>query len=243
MTMRWHLIEGVDGCNFAKEQGFTAVIIDALRASTTAAMLFDAGAVSLSLVPDVESALKLKSDDSSYLLYGERGGLPPEGFDYGNSPLDAHHATGHPVGFTTTNGTTLVREAIGAPAVYMASCINGLSLVQTLMQQENDVVLIPAARVDEPEHIGQEDWTAAASIIMLTDLEIGEGNAAFREWRHMISLDGMQKLFRTSEHGQYLASIGLEEDVDFCARINQTAALPKVNSENESGVTLIDGAN
>jgi 2-phosphosulfolactate phosphatase len=204
-------------------------------------MLLHAGVAALTLVPDIDTALRFKSDDPTCLLYGERGGLPPEGFDFGNSPLDADHAKGHAVGFTTTNGTTLVREAMGAPAVYMASCINAMSLVQTVMHGDSDVVLIPAARVDEPEHIGQEDWTAAAAIVMTTDLDVGEGVTAYREWRHMISLDGVQKLFRTSEHGKHLSKLGLESDVDFCARANQTTALPKVDGVNEYGIRLLDG--
>jgi len=238
--MRWHIIEGYEGCTFAKENGHVAVIVDALRASTTAAMLFNVGTTDLTLVQDVDTALRLKADKPDVMLFGERGGLPPDGFDFGNSPLDAHHAKGRPVGFTTTNGTTLVREALGAQDVYMASCINGLRLVQEVLSQENDVVLIPAARVDEPEHIGQEDWTAAAAIVMLTDQEVGEGVTAFREWQHMISLDGVQKLFRTSEHGQHLINLGLGEDVDFCARPNQTTALPKVNGTTEFGIELIN---
>jgi 2-phosphosulfolactate phosphatase len=238
--MRWHIIEGIEGCRFAKDERCTAVVVDALRASTTASMLIDAGVSEMTLVSDVDTALKLKRTRPETMLYGERGGLPPEGFDFGNSPLDAQHAAGKPVGFTTTNGTTLVRESIGANDVYMASCVNGLALTQKVLEQDNDIVLIPAARIEEPDHIGQEDWTAAASIVMLTDMEVGEGATAFRQWKHMISLDGVQKLFRTSEHGQYLASLGLEADVDFCARPNQTTALPKVIGTDEFGVQLAD---
>ncbi|MCF6284234.1 MAG: 2-phosphosulfolactate phosphatase, partial [Candidatus Hydrogenedentes bacterium] len=95
--MRWHIIEGEAGCEFAVAHRCTAVIVDALRASATAAMLFDAEATSILAVRDVADALRAKEDQPHALLYGERGGIPPEGFDFGNSPRDAYHAAGKAV--------------------------------------------------------------------------------------------------------------------------------------------------
>ena len=46
----WHLIEGEAGCRFAVEKGCVAVVVDALRASATAAMLLERGARELVVV-------------------------------------------------------------------------------------------------------------------------------------------------------------------------------------------------
>ena len=45
--MNWHLIEGAEGCAYAVASRGVAVIVDALRASATAAMLLHAGASEL----------------------------------------------------------------------------------------------------------------------------------------------------------------------------------------------------
>ena len=64
----------------------TVVVIDVLRAFTTAAYAFSAGASSISLVSTVEHAFALKERYSEALLMGEDQGLPIDGFDDGNSP-------------------------------------------------------------------------------------------------------------------------------------------------------------
>lgn len=236
--MRWHMIEGIDGCHFAKEQECVAVVVDALRASCTAAMLFDAGALDLTLVPDVETALRYKEEHPDALLYGERNGLPPEGFDFGNSPREVQGAKGKSVGFTTSNGTALMLEAFGASAVYMASVTNAFALVQQVLAQDRDAVLIPAGSVVDPDFSAQEDWVAATAIAMSTDIEVGDGCDAYRKWQHMISLDGVAKLFATAPHADALRAIGLQDDIGFCARPNLTRAVPVVESRNEFGIRL-----
>lgn len=238
--MRWHIIEGKAGCAFAKEHGHTVVVVDALRASCTAAMLFDVGATDITLVPDISTALAWKSENPNGLLFGERDGLPPEGFDFGNSPRDVEAASGKSVGFTTSNGTSLMLEAWGAPEIYMASVTNSLALVQHLfaVNRERDVVLIPAGKIDDPEFSAQEDWVAAASIVTLTEHEVGEGATEFREWRHMVSLDGVANLFATAPHSDALREIALEEDIAFCARPNITNALPKAHAKTDFGIVL-----
>lgn len=64
------------------------VVIDVLRAFSTAAYAFDLGAHSITLVGAVDEALALKRRDPSVLLMGEVEGLAIEGFDFGNSPTE-----------------------------------------------------------------------------------------------------------------------------------------------------------
>ena len=63
------------------------VVIDVLRAFTSAAYAFAAGAESILLVSTVEEAFQLKQDYPAALLIGEQDGLPIDGFDFGNSPV------------------------------------------------------------------------------------------------------------------------------------------------------------
>lgn len=62
------------------------IVIDVLRAFSTAAYAFSRGAERIILVSDVDDALSLKSQIPNSKAMGEVRGLPPEGFDYGNSP-------------------------------------------------------------------------------------------------------------------------------------------------------------
>lgn len=63
------------------------VVIDVLRAFTTAAFAFAAGAKEIFLVSTVEEAFALQKRDPATLLMGELGGLPIPGFHFGNSPF------------------------------------------------------------------------------------------------------------------------------------------------------------
>jgi 2-phosphosulfolactate phosphatase len=62
------------------------LVIDVLRAFSNAAYAFSRGAKEIMLVSTVEEALALKSQIPNSKAMGEVGGLPPDGFDFGNSP-------------------------------------------------------------------------------------------------------------------------------------------------------------
>jgi len=71
--------------NTGNEKG-TIVVIDVLRAFTTAAYAFDLGAREIILVSGIDEAYKLRDRFPDALLMGEADGVPVEGFDLGNSP-------------------------------------------------------------------------------------------------------------------------------------------------------------
>jgi 2-phosphosulfolactate phosphatase len=73
----------LDTCSEATD---TVVVIDVLRAFSTAASALAAGAESITIVGTVEEALALKRQLPDALLMGEIDGLPIKGFDFGNSP-------------------------------------------------------------------------------------------------------------------------------------------------------------
>jgi 2-phosphosulfolactate phosphatase len=62
------------------------IVIDVLRAFSTAAYAFSRGAKEILLVSAVQEALDLRSQFPNAKVMGEVGGLPPAGFDFGNSP-------------------------------------------------------------------------------------------------------------------------------------------------------------
>jgi 2-phosphosulfolactate phosphatase len=56
------------------------VVIDVIRAFTTAAFTFAEGAKAIKLVSTVEEALFLRNQNPNTLVMGEVKGLPPDGF-------------------------------------------------------------------------------------------------------------------------------------------------------------------
>ena len=62
-----------------------AVIIDVLRAFSSAAFMFHLGAEQIVLAAQADEVLRLRAD-KGYLAVGEVGGVPVPGFDLGNSP-------------------------------------------------------------------------------------------------------------------------------------------------------------
>ena len=104
----------------------TVVVIDVLRAFTTAAILMSRGADRLVLVTHTEEAFALKRANPDWLLAGEVDGLPIQGFDMSNSPAEALTAevSGRVVIQRTTSGTRAVAlAATSATKVLCASLV------------------------------------------------------------------------------------------------------------------------
>ena len=66
------------------------IVVDVIRAFTNAAFAFSRGAKEIYPVSTVEEALQFKAENPNSLACGEVGGLPPTGFDFGNSPTQTN---------------------------------------------------------------------------------------------------------------------------------------------------------
>ena len=83
--MKVEILEFVEGAKKAK--GVT-VIIDVIRAFSTACYAYDSGAVRFIATSDAARAFELKKSYRHSVLSGERDEKKIEGFDFGNSPAD-----------------------------------------------------------------------------------------------------------------------------------------------------------
>jgi 2-phosphosulfolactate phosphatase len=101
------------------------VIVDVLRAFSTAAYAFAAGARRIWLVDSVEEALAVKADRPGTLAMGEDRGLRVPGFDFANSPaeLAAQDLTGRSLVQRTSAGTRGVVAAESATRRWCASLV------------------------------------------------------------------------------------------------------------------------
>ncbi|HAX71352.1 MAG TPA: 2-phosphosulfolactate phosphatase [Anaerolineales bacterium] len=101
------------------------LIIDVLRAFSTAAYAFSRGAKEIRLVSGIQEALDLKAQIPNAKVMGEVGGLPPEGFDFGNSPtrILEHDLTGITLIQRTGAGTQGAVRAVRADVMLATSLV------------------------------------------------------------------------------------------------------------------------
>jgi len=241
--MLCHIIPGVKGCRFGREYSLGVIIVDALRASATSAMLLHFGVTEILVVKEIDTALRLRNVFSDILLYGERNGLPPKGFDYGNSPSEAIHARGKRVVFTTTTGATLLFEAYPAGFVIMGTTVNLKSVCNFVKNQNLDVVIVPAGLYDDPTFPAEEDWATSVLIAKALDCEICSGYEEFLFWKNILESEGLENIFKTSTHAQKLIKINLFSDVLYSAQLNITNSIPIVVEKKEDYLILKDANN
>jgi 2-phosphosulfolactate phosphatase len=102
------------------------IVIDVIRAFTTAAAAFVAGAERILCVETLEQAAALRDRLPGAVLMGETEGRRPPGFDLGNSPVEVAAASldGAVVVQRTSNGTRGLAAAWIADAVVAAAATN-----------------------------------------------------------------------------------------------------------------------
>lgn len=101
------------------------VVVDVLRAFTTAAYAFAGGAEAIYVVEGVAEALALADELSDALVMGEEHGRRPPGFDLSNSPVEVAHTDveGRVLVQRTSAGTQGVVAARNADRLFVASLV------------------------------------------------------------------------------------------------------------------------
>jgi 2-phosphosulfolactate phosphatase len=137
-----------------------AVVIDVIRAFTTAAYAFGAGAALITPVGTVEQALALRERLPGALAIGEERGLMPAGFDFGNSPaaLLGRDLRGRRVIQRTSLGTQGLVRSTKASLILAASFANAAATARYLRRlAPASVTLVPTGLPPE----GAEDHACA----------------------------------------------------------------------------------
>ena len=118
------------------------IVIDVLRAFSTAAYAFGAGADSITLVGDVEEALALKSQMEDVLIMGEVNGSRPKSFDLDNSPTEIarQNLFGKHLIQRTSAGTQGVVRSLNAGKLFTASFVVADATVRAIRQLKPDEV-------------------------------------------------------------------------------------------------------
>jgi 2-phosphosulfolactate phosphatase len=126
----------------AHEAEGVVIVIDVLRAFTTAAYAFNVGALKIYPVKSIEDAFSLKRRLPGSMIMGERDGIQPEGFDFGNSPASICRAdlTGLTLIQRTSAGTQGIVGAINAERLFAASFVVAEATAQHIWQLDPNVV-------------------------------------------------------------------------------------------------------
>lgn len=138
------------------------VVIDVIRAFTNAAFAFSRGAKEIYPVSTVDEALQFKAETPNSLACGEVGGLPPEGFDFGNSPTQTRllDLSGKTIIQRTGAGTQGIARSVNATTMLAASLVVTNATVTYLRKLAPDTVTFVITGQTESER-GDEDLACA----------------------------------------------------------------------------------
>lgn len=210
------------------------IVVDALRATSVIATLLARGASAVEVVAEVREALA--SGEAGALVCGERGGLPPPGFDYGNSPAEFSRLdlTGRRVVLCTSNGTKALLRVASAPAVFAGALINGAAVAAAALEEATARgcgVTIVCAGTELGTALSLEDFFCAGALVAQAcdapiDMDLDDAAQAALHVYNGFSGDA-QVAFSAAEHGRRLAKLGLAADLDFCAQPDRYAVAPR----------------
>ncbi|WP_027460996.1 2-phosphosulfolactate phosphatase [Deinococcus murrayi] len=203
------------------------LVVDVLRATTTAVAFLERGAEALLLTATLEAALARQG--AGVLLAGERGGLPPAGFDLGNSPVEVAAGTfaGQTVVMNTTNGTAAAHLAAATGKhVLLAALTNAHAAARRARALATEEIAIVCAGTGG--RAGMEDVYAAGVLaeylLAMGDFATDDGARIALTVRR--SFGNPAEVLAGSAHGAFLARIGLEEDVRFAAGVSVSTVVP-----------------
>jgi len=219
------------------------VIIDVLRATTTITYALVNGAKEIVPAENPTKAAKIRGA-STKLLCGERSGKKIEGFDFGNSPLEYNNEKikDKILIFSTTNGTLSIIKSKHGKNVVLAGFINLSRIVEFIKSLNDDIVLLCSGKLN---NFCLEDFVCAGTIIKelqnnkegieysISDTEIAAVKLAemFAYRDNKINSEAIFELFKISEHGNYLMSLGFTEDLKFAAEVDSYSNLPVYSKE------------
>lgn len=189
------------------------VVIDVVRAFTTAAVAFSRGAESILLVSEVAEAFALRQRFPSARLMGEVNGLPIPGFDYGNSPaaLAAEDLSGCLLIQRTSAGTQGMVRSRAANVLLAGSFSCALATVEYLRRSAvGSVTFVVTGR--RPGDSGDEDAACAEYLERL----LVEGSADPAPYlRRVLAADTVRKFLDENEPDFP------RQDLDFCTAVNR----------------------
>jgi len=220
--------DGPGGASEARARD-VAVVVDVIRATTSAAHAMAAGCRELLALAGLEQARQAAAARGA-LLAGERGALRPEGFDLGNSPaaFTRERCAGRPLVLCTTNGTRAIAALPDGVPVLLGALVNAEAVVRRLEALAPARVLVVCAGTGGA--VAADDVAGAGCLVGNLLLRAGAepldgarvALGTFDAWRH-----DLLGLLRRSAAGRKLARVDLLDDLDACVRVDAVPVVPE----------------
>ncbi|HSO11523.1 MAG TPA: 2-phosphosulfolactate phosphatase [Anaerolineales bacterium] len=210
------------------EAAGVVVVIDVLRAFSNAAYAFSRGAKEIHPVSTVEEALQFKAETPNSLACGEVGGLPPKGFDFGNSPTQTREVdlTDKVIVQRTGAGTQGIVRSIKAETLFAASFVVANATVTCIRELSLETVTFVITGQYASEH-GDEDVACAEYLELLF------------EGRQPDPAPFIKRVFKSRDAIQHLdpKETGFPlSDLDYCTNIDAFDFAMRVTKEKNRHV-------
>ena len=212
-----------------------AVVVDALRATTTVITALEQGCRHIVPFKSPEEATEMRKDVDSKLedtlLGGVRDAKKISGFDFGNSPFEytRKNVWDKVIFFTTASGTSAVLKAKNADKLFLGAYINASAVAQRVVQENKDTIICCAGTEGL---FSADDILAAGAIIdKITALcETVELNdlAIMAQRLYNFGKDDLNVALNGTGHYDYLMNLGFKKDIDYCLKEDTTDVVPVV---------------
>lgn len=175
------------------------------------------------------------------LLCGERGGLPIDGFDLGNSPSEfgADAVASKRLLMKTTNGTAAFLAVAGAKRVLAAAFVNLGAVADRLVADEDDMLIVCAGKEGA---FALDDAVCAGHLALAIEarssgaVELDDGAHAATDLAR--ARKPSAEMLAATSAGRALVEVGLAGDLVACADVDRRSAVPEMR---EGVLALWDG--
>ncbi|MCW4020289.1 MAG: 2-phosphosulfolactate phosphatase [Candidatus Bathyarchaeota archaeon] len=207
------------------------VIIDVLRFSSSVLNAFANGANEVIPTKTLREAYDLHREHPECLLAGERRGVKPRRFDFGNSPLEftREKVCGKTLVFTTTSGTAALTNSRQAEWVLVGALLNaslvGVKAAEIAEKEETGVSLVLSGRKGR---FSFEDFLCGGAIAealheksaVLSDAAFA-ALMAFKQFK-----ENLCERIMMGEHAKHLTGLGFKGDVEFSCQLDLFKIVP-----------------
>ncbi len=200
------------------------VVIDVIRAFTNAAFVFSKGAKEIHPVAQVREALQFKAGNPNILACGEVDGIPPEGFDFGNSPSQVLNMDldGKIIVQRTGAGTQGIARSIKAESMLAASFVIAAATVKYIHQLAvESITFVVTGQTFSAG--GDEDLACAQYLQELLEGENPDPTPFLQRVRNC----GDAQIFYDPAKSEFPFS-----DIDHCTSIDKFDFAMRVTNEN-----------
>ncbi|MDD5658539.1 MAG: 2-phosphosulfolactate phosphatase [Actinomycetota bacterium] len=208
-------------------------VIDTLRATSTIAAILESGSKRIILSKNKDEAYKLKKIFKDYLLCGEENGLPPEGFDYGNSPYEFSclNLSGKKIIMMTTNGTVSFFKVLKSNNIFALSLLNLTAVIKQISdvakKEAKDIFILCSGK---KRLITYDDvYNAGVAVKYLMDFNKDEyilSDSAYVALDIVKNNRNVTKALEKSCSGQVLKNIGYDVDIKYSSKIDKYSVVP-----------------